>query len=112
MGKRLPSTSFDHRLTHGQTCQVTQTGGSADGQRMEYLLGWQETYRHPRECFLLKEAIDDCTPELEEQAQVVKYKSFRDFPEDAAIEVDRLVEAGFARKSRRKPQRESLGRAR
>ena len=45
-----------------------------------------------------KEATDDVTPELEEQCKVINYKSFEEFPEDAAAEIDRLLEAGFAKK--------------
>ena len=44
-----------------------------------------------------KEAVEDVTPELEDQINVVNYKSFIDYAEDAAIEVERLVEANFAK---------------
>ena len=44
-----------------------------------------------------KEAVEDVTPELEDQINVVNYKSFIDYAEDAAIEVKRLVEANFAK---------------
>ena len=44
-----------------------------------------------------KEAVEDVTPELEDQINVVNYKSFIDYAEDVAIEVERLVEANFAK---------------
>ena len=56
-----------------------------------------------------KEAVDDCTPELEEQVQVVNYKSVRDFPEDASIEVERLIKAGFAKKIQKKEAAAKFG---
>ena len=43
-----------------------------------------------------KEAIDDQTPEIEAQVNVENYRSFYDQPEDAEVEVERLVKAGFA----------------
>ena len=43
-----------------------------------------------------KEAIDDQTPEIEAQVNVENYRSFYDQPEDAEVEVERLVNAGFA----------------
>ena len=42
-----------------------------------------------------KEAIDDQTPEIEAQVNVENYRSFYDQPEDAEVEVERLVKAGF-----------------
>ena len=43
-----------------------------------------------------KDASDDQTPEIEAQVNVENYRSFYDQPEDAELEVERLVAAGFA----------------
>ena len=43
-----------------------------------------------------KDALDDQLPEIEAQVDVANYRSFLDQPEDAELEVKRLVEAGFA----------------
>lgn len=56
-----------------------------------------------------KEATDDVTPELEEQCKVINYKSFEEFPEDAAAEIDRLLEAGFAKKIPKSIAKERFG---
>ena len=56
-----------------------------------------------------KDAVEDVTPELEDQIKVVNYKSFVDFPEDAAIEVDRLVEANFAKVINKKVAAQKFG---
>ena len=56
-----------------------------------------------------KDATDDVTPELEDQCKIVNYKSFEEFPEDAAIEVERLLEAGFAKKISKERAREKFG---
>ena len=56
-----------------------------------------------------KDATDDVTPELEDQCKIVNYKSFEEFPEDAAVEVERLLEAGFAKKISKERARERFG---
>ena len=56
-----------------------------------------------------KDATEDVTPELEDQCKVVNYKSYEEFPEDATIEVERLLEAGFAKKISKRYARERFG---
>ena len=56
-----------------------------------------------------KDAIEDVAPELEDQAKVVNYKSFVEYPEDAAIEIERLVEAKFAKVISKRQATEKFG---
>ena len=57
-----------------------------------------------------KDALDDQLPEIEAQVDVANYRSFLDQPEDAELEVKRLVEAGFAIVVKKEDARKRFGK--